>query len=72
METKDKLDKDILNITATIQEKFPELSKYIAEMPVHMAYTTGSTVSIESLKEYYNSLGELLKEYAEEHQDSKD
>ena len=34
MKTEKELNNDILKITLTIQEKFPELSKYIAEMPV--------------------------------------
>ncbi|MBC7488583.1 MAG: hypothetical protein H7282_17730 [Cytophagaceae bacterium] len=71
METKEKLDKDIVEITMHIQDKFPELSKYIAEMPVHIQYTNGSNVSVEDLKKYYDSLKEVLKKYAEEHEAKK-
>jgi hypothetical protein len=71
METQKKLDKDILDITMHIQDQFPELSKYIAEMPVHILYKGGSDVSVEKLHEYYESLKDLLKKYKEEHKDKK-
>ena len=34
MKTKTELQQDIINITTTIHREFPELSKYIVEMPV--------------------------------------
>ncbi|HLO56809.1 MAG TPA: hypothetical protein VK169_21110 [Saprospiraceae bacterium] len=33
MKTKAELEKDIIDITIKMQREFPELSKYIAEMP---------------------------------------
>ncbi len=34
METENEISNNILKATTAIQEKFPELSKYLAEMPV--------------------------------------
>jgi hypothetical protein len=47
-----------------IQEKFPELSKYIEEMPVTMPDTDDPEINIKNLNEYYNSLNALIKKYA--------
>ena len=39
METEQELNGKILKITMTIQEKYPELSKYLGEMPVTISET---------------------------------
>ncbi len=67
METEKKLNDDILKITMLIQEKFPELSKYIAEMPDTIPNVVSPEINIKILKEYYNSLETLLKDYDENH-----
>ncbi|WP_394991061.1 hypothetical protein [Emticicia sp.] len=63
MKTQKELNADILEITMLIQEKFPELSKYIAEMPVTIPNETTPEITIKILEEYYNSLDILLKDY---------
>jgi hypothetical protein len=63
MKTEKELNADILKITATIQARFPELSKYIIEMPANNADNDGLDVNIKNLQDYYDSLDALLKNY---------
>lgn len=67
MKTEDELNKNILKITATITKKFPELVKYIEEMPVKISYTGGDEVKVKHLEKYYNSLEAILKKYSIDH-----
>jgi hypothetical protein len=62
---KTKLEQDIISITAKIHQEFPELSKYISEMPVNNS--EGDEINVKNLEEYYNSLEELVSEYAKKH-----
>ena len=65
MKNETELNRDILKITMTIAERFPELSKYIAEMPVKISETSDPGVNIKSLSDYYNSLDTLLQNYTD-------
>jgi hypothetical protein len=67
MKTEKELNDDILKITMLIQEKYPELSKYIAEMPVTIPNEATPEITIKILKEYYESLDVLVKDYAVNH-----
>jgi len=67
MKTEEKLNADILKITMLIQEQFPELSKYIAEMPVTIPNVTTPEITIKTLQDYYDSLEILLNDYAINH-----
>ena len=67
MKTKEELEEDILKITLKIQEKAPELSKYLSETPIKNFYHEDDAVTIENLKEYYDSLEKLLQMYTQEH-----
>jgi hypothetical protein len=67
MKTKAELEQDIVHITMKIQKEFPELSKYIAERPDNFSGTDKNVINIKNLKEYYNSLAELLEGYSKTH-----
>lgn len=67
MKTKAELEQDIINITMKIHMEFPELSKYIQEMPINISGIDTSEIYSRNLKQYYNSLEELLVEYAKTH-----
>jgi hypothetical protein len=67
MKKEKQLDQQILNITMMIQTNFPELSKYIPEMPIKISYASGTEINIKNLEDYYNSLKEFVNKYAEEH-----
>lgn len=64
MRTKEEWDKDIKNITNLIYRRYPELSKFICEIPFK---DSEEAISLESLKDYYHSLEELVFEYAKTH-----
>ena len=63
MKSKAELEQDIINITMKIYHEFPELSKYIAEMPLKLSGISSGGMSTKNLKEYSNSLEELLVSY---------
>jgi hypothetical protein len=58
----------ILKITMTINEKYPELSKYLLEMPVTIPDEDDPEITIKNLKQYYTSLKVLLDKYILEHE----
>jgi hypothetical protein len=65
MKTKTELDQEIINLTTTVREKFPELAKYITEMPVN---TSGNEeIGIKNLEDYCHSLEGLVNEYSKTH-----
>lgn len=67
MQTEKQLNVEILEMTMKIEEQFPELSKYIAEMPVTIPNTATPEITIKILQDYYDSLKILLKDYAINH-----
>ncbi len=67
MKTEKQLNAEILEMTMKIQEQFPELSKYIAEMPVTIPNATSPEINIKALQDYYDSLAIMLKDYAVNH-----
>ncbi len=67
METDTKLNAAILKITTLIQAEYPELIKYLNEMPVTIPYVESPEMNLKILKEYYNSLESLLSKYAPNH-----
>jgi hypothetical protein len=68
MKTKAELEQDIVKITLKIHKEFPELIKYINEIPENFSGKDTSRIDTENLKEYYNSLEEVLFEYTKTHQ----
>ncbi len=70
MKTAAELNADILRITLAIKSQFPELSKYIEEMPVTMPDEENPDITLKNLKEYYESLESMLKKYVPNHKGS--
>jgi hypothetical protein len=68
MKTEIEINEDIIKITKTIKETYPELLKFISEMPIHINYETNKLLDLKYLQEYYNSLETLLKKYSNTHQ----
>jgi hypothetical protein len=62
METEHELNQKIISVTMLIQELHPELSKYLNEMPVTIPNEEHPHINIEILKEYYDSLLQILKD----------
>lgn len=63
MKTQEKINNKILKITMEIKEKFPELSKFILEMPETIPIVDNPIINHKALQEYYNSLKILLNNY---------
>jgi hypothetical protein len=63
MPSKDTLNSKILAITLKINTEYPELSKYLNEMPITIPYVKNPDVNYFALEEYYNSLKNIVKMY---------
>ena len=72
MKTEKELNADILAITMIIHEKFPELSKYLVEMPATIPNVSSPKITTKTLQDYYDSLKILLKDYDINHSLTKE
>lgn len=63
MKTEHELNDDILNITMKITAEYPELLKYLEEMPVTIPDKKNPEINIKNLKAYYHSLLTLIEGY---------
>ena len=68
MKTKAELEKEILTITMKMHSEYPELSKYINEIPIDTTIGHGDLVNTQNLRQYLNSLQEIMLEYAKTHE----
>lgn len=71
MKTEKELNADILKLTLQIQSSYPELSKFIGEMPVTIPNVEDPQINRKVLKDYYDSLCGLMKKYSENHQEEE-
>jgi hypothetical protein len=67
MKTEHELNDEILKITMKIRESYPELSKYITEMPVTIPNVVSPEINVKTLSDYHDSLLELMRKYAHNH-----
>ncbi len=67
MKTEAELNADILRLTLKIHTQFPELSKYITEMPVSNPNVEHPEITRKNLTDYRESLEALLKNYSVNH-----
>ena len=67
MKTEAELNDNILKITMTIRNEFPELMKYLTEMQVTIPDVATPEINIKILQDYYDSLQDLLRKYAPNH-----
>jgi len=61
------LNAKILKITMTIMNQYPELSKYLEEMPVTIPNEKNPDITLNNLKTYYESLSLMLNTFKAEH-----
>lgn len=66
MESINKINEKILQITNTIREQFPELTDFLNEMPVSVPNVKHPIIDEDALEKYYNSLHALLKKYKDQ------
>jgi len=69
MTSKLELEEKIIQVTSTINKEYPELSKYITEIPFNSSGQ--DEITIENLKDYFNSLVDILNEYSKTHTHKK-
>ncbi len=62
-ETEKDLNARILKITMTIRDHYPELSKYLDEMPVTIPSENDPEITLKHLSTYYESLNSMLNKY---------
>jgi hypothetical protein len=67
MKTVAELNENIIKITMTIRNEFPELMKYLNEMPITIPEVAHPEINHQILQEYYESLVTLLRKYAPNH-----
>lgn len=63
------LNEKILQITQLIKDKFPELSKFLDEIPQDMTNNKLQEPTFHVLSEYYLTLEEILNKYDNQHTD---
>lgn len=68
MKTEKSLNAEIFLILAEINNKYPELSSFLNEMP--MPNNNNASITIEILENYYQSLSDLLNDYSINHKSS--
>jgi hypothetical protein len=71
MKTILEINKNIIETTMNIKEKFPELSKYIEEMPITIPDNNAPEINEKVLNDYQESLNSLVKKYTITHHEKK-
>ncbi len=67
MKTEMDWNQDILRITMEIDQKFPELTKYINEIPVKIPEKDNKRINTKNLEDYYFSLVDIVNNYSKTH-----
>ncbi|MBK8245660.1 MAG: hypothetical protein IPK88_19685 [Saprospiraceae bacterium] len=60
-----ELNAEILRVTLKIHTEYPELSKFIEEMPVTIPNVDRPEINISILSDYLDSLNSLIFHYKE-------
>jgi hypothetical protein len=67
MKSEIEWEQDIIHLTIKIHQEYPELSKYLKEMPIREPAKDRKGINIQNLEEYYNSLLALWQTYSKTH-----
>tara|TARA_R110000772_G_scaffold34936_7_gene84516 strand:- start:450 stop:653 length:204 start_codon:yes stop_codon:yes gene_type:complete len=67
MESQNDLNNNIRLTTLKIQEEYPELIKYLNEIPSNFLSNKEKGINSNELKGYLDSLNNLLETYAKKH-----
>ena len=67
MKTTEELEKGIVDATLKIHTEFPEFTKHMGEMIENSSVMGNNQAGIKNLKQYYNSLEQVVLEYAQTH-----
>lgn len=61
-----ELNLKIIQVTQEIKDHYPELMKFLEEMPVTIPAEQNIEITLKSLKSYYDSLNSILNDYITE------
>jgi hypothetical protein len=67
MKTEKEINQSILEITMKIRNEYPELIKYLSEMPVTIPDVENPEMTIKVLTDYYESLKNIVEKYISSH-----
>jgi hypothetical protein len=67
MRTEAELNENILKITLTIRNEFPELLNFLNEIPITIPNVNNPKINNKILTDYFNSLENLFRKYATIH-----
>jgi hypothetical protein len=67
MQSKNTLNQSIIDITNRIYLEYPELTKYIREIPSINMDVKDEKISNQNLLDYYNSLNDIVTQYSKTH-----
>lgn len=67
MQSKKTLNQSIIDITNRIYLEYPELTKYIKEIPSISSESDDEKISSQNLLDYYNSLNDTVTQYSKTH-----
>ena len=67
METIEEMNQKILLKTLDIKANYPELSKFIEEMPITVPDLVNPKITLQNLNDYYDSLNDLVANYSSTH-----
>jgi hypothetical protein len=68
METEAEINAKIMKLTMVISENYPELSKYLNEMPITIPIDSNPKINAKNLQKYYDNLLDIFRKYVAEHQ----
>lgn len=71
MKTTYELNNEIIKVTMNIEKTYPELAKYISELPISTSDENDSVFDKEELKEYLDSLNNLIASFTNSNQPLK-
>ena len=67
MKTDAELNENIVKMTMTIRNEFPELMKFLNEMPETIPNFENPKMNTKILQDYYDSLEDLIRKYSPNH-----
>jgi len=68
METEAEINAKIMKLTMVISENYPELMKYLNEMPITIPIDSNPKINAKNLQKYYDNLLDIFRKYVAEHQ----
>jgi hypothetical protein len=65
------LNLKIIEVTNRIKDHYPQLTRFLDEMPIAVADDKNVEITLRNLRSYYDSLNTMLNKYISEQPDKK-